>query len=163
MSTRSQMQLFWRQKLKNIYIQWTFFMSVFAWLNENNWRVSRFKHQSICCELNVTHKKNFGPGKRTISPFQQLEHISPRYNGWSHALTKHCSAFSSGADWGNWEYNDLKRFLKHQDIITTAPPEGFLLTVSSLSILQNWAILYYLKLQLYTYCCSNSVSCVAYV
>ena len=23
----------------------------------------------------------FGPGKWTISPFQQLEHISPRYNG----------------------------------------------------------------------------------
>ena len=26
-------------------------------------------------------KKFFGPGKWTISPFQQLEHISPRYNG----------------------------------------------------------------------------------
>jgi len=25
-------------------------------------------------------KKFFGPGKWTISPFQQLEHISPRYN-----------------------------------------------------------------------------------
>ena len=26
-------------------------------------------------------EKFFGPGKSTISPFQQLEHISPRYNG----------------------------------------------------------------------------------
>jgi len=26
-------------------------------------------------------EKFFGPGKWTISPFQQLEHISPRYNG----------------------------------------------------------------------------------
>ena len=26
-------------------------------------------------------EKLFGPGKWTISPFQQLEHISPRYNG----------------------------------------------------------------------------------
>ena len=32
-------------------------------------------------------EKFFGPGTWTISPFQQLEHISPRYNGWSHALT----------------------------------------------------------------------------
>jgi len=36
-------------------------------------------------------EKIFGPGKWTITPFQQLKHISPRYN-------KNNSAFFSGAD-----------------------------------------------------------------
>ena len=113
-------------------------------------------------------EKFFGPGKWTISPFQQLEHISPRYNGWSHALTKHSSAFSSGANClyshltGKTAVQWLQKIFKTSRYNNNST--SLRLSFNSFQPINstNWAILYYLKLQLYTYCCSNSVSCVAY-
>ena len=113
-------------------------------------------------------EKFFGPGKWTISPFQQLEHISPRSNGWSHALTKHSSAFSSGANClyshltGKTAVQWLQKIFKTSRYNNNST--SLRLSFNSFQPINstNWAILYYLKLQLYTYCCSNSVSCVAY-